>query len=221
MSQGHEQCCFVLKHARVLAKKKIKFLKTVFMDNTWILRKICEFLNEDLFFGDHLFVAKNLRPFWAKTFFLFEEYFCVVFSGLGLEHSCPWLQEGLSSEGLSLASDFFVFLALASSLVSSTPPLVFALLISTPRYESINFYQNMLEIKLFLQKNKIFRALGAPLPEPQWLLVELPEAQNSPSPHCWFLVAHLILDVCCSCFQVLEYYNEKLLSYSNNNRYLQ
>ena len=46
--------------------------------------------------------------------------------GLGLEHSCPWPRECLSSERLSLAlaSDFFVSLALASSLVSSTPPLV-------------------------------------------------------------------------------------------------
>ena len=34
---------------------------------------------------------------------------------LGLEHSCPWRRECLSSEWLSLA--------LASSLVSSTPPL--------------------------------------------------------------------------------------------------
>ena len=40
---------------------------------------------------------------------------------LGLEHSCPWPQECLSSIRLSLASDFFV--SLASSLVSSTPPL--------------------------------------------------------------------------------------------------
>ena len=48
--------------------------------------------------------------------------------GLGLEHSCPWPRERLSSERLSLAlaSDFFVSLALAlaSSLVSSTPPLL-------------------------------------------------------------------------------------------------
>ena len=46
--------------------------------------------------------------------------------GLGLEHSCPWPRESLSSERLSLALDFFVSLALvlASSLVSSTPPLI-------------------------------------------------------------------------------------------------
>ena len=48
--------------------------------------------------------------------------------GLGLEHSCPWPREVLFSERLSLASasDFFLSLALAlaSSLVSSTPPLL-------------------------------------------------------------------------------------------------
>ena len=32
--------------------------------------------------------------------------------GLGLEHSCPWPREGLSSERLSLASDFFCVLGL-------------------------------------------------------------------------------------------------------------
>ena len=32
--------------------------------------------------------------------------------GLGLEHFCPWPQEGLSSVGLSLASDFFEVLDL-------------------------------------------------------------------------------------------------------------
>ena len=44
--------------------------------------------------------------------------------GLGLEHSCAWPRKGLSSERLSLASDFCVSLALASSVVSSTPPLL-------------------------------------------------------------------------------------------------
>ena len=68
--------------------------------------------------------------------------------GLGLEHSCPWPREVLSSKRLSLALAssipvlglerfcprkgcpwpwpriFFVSLALASSLVSSTPPLL-------------------------------------------------------------------------------------------------
>ena len=42
---------------------------------------------------------------------------------LGLEHPCSWLRKGLSSVGLSLVSDFFLSLALTSSLVSSTSPL--------------------------------------------------------------------------------------------------
>ena len=58
------------------------------------------------------------KPFLGITF-------AAVSLVLGLEHSCPWPQEGRFLERLSLAlaSDFFVSLALASSLVSSTPPL--------------------------------------------------------------------------------------------------
>ena len=56
--------------------------------------------------------------FCSNTFFLRTFPRCV----LGIEHSCPWSREGLSSEIPSLASDFFVSLAL--SLVFSTPPLV-------------------------------------------------------------------------------------------------
>ena len=87
--------------------------------------------------------------------------------GLGLEHSCPWPREGLSSERLSLAlalassipvlglervcprkgcpwpwpwlRNFFVSLALAlaSSLVSSTPPLETT---SLRRFKILNCY---------------------------------------------------------------------------------
>ena len=45
--------------------------------------------------------------------------------GLGLEHFCPWPQEGLSSEKLSLAlaSDFFCVLGLGLEpcVLDSTP----------------------------------------------------------------------------------------------------
>ena len=58
---------------------------------------------EDLFFWD------RLKNFFGKLFF---ENTCACV--LGLEHSCPWPREGLSSKGLSLAS----------SIVSSTPPLL-------------------------------------------------------------------------------------------------
>ena len=67
---------------------------------------------------------------FVKTFFFFFFWRALALVslvlGLGLEHSSPWPRECLSSERLSLAlaSDcFFVSLALASSLESSTPPL--------------------------------------------------------------------------------------------------
>ena len=39
---------------------------------------------------------------------------------LGLEHSCPWPRECLSSERLSLASDFFCVLGLEPCVLGST-----------------------------------------------------------------------------------------------------
>ena len=75
-----------------------------------------------------------MKNFCEDLFFFFFWRALALVSlvlGLGLEHSCPWPRECLSSERLSLAlalaSDFFfvsLALALASSLVSSTPPLV-------------------------------------------------------------------------------------------------
>ena len=64
---------------------------------------------------------------------------------LGLEHSCPWPRECLSSKGLSLtlASDFFVSLPLASSLVSSTTPLI--LILSNGSENVQNFFQAWLK----------------------------------------------------------------------------
>ena len=75
------------------------------------------------FFGDRL---KNFCEDVFFFVFFFWRALALVSLVLGLEHSCPWPRECLSSERLSLAlaSDFFVSLALASSLVSSTPPLV-------------------------------------------------------------------------------------------------
>ena len=95
-------------------------------------------------------------------FFFFGEHLQLCPLVLGLEHSCPWPREGLSSERLflALASDFFV--SLASSIVSSPPPLfnhvyVFAQLILIPPefffmqcFKSINFYQNKAKLTLKL-----------------------------------------------------------------------
>ena len=60
---------------------------------------------EDLFFGDRL--KKNFEDFFGRTI-------APVSLVFGLEHFCPWLREGLSSEGLFLAltSDFFCVLGL-------------------------------------------------------------------------------------------------------------
>ena len=72
-------------------------------------------------------ISRKLAIFCAKTFFL-----RVVSLVLGLEHSCSWPREGLSSESrsLALASDFFVTLAFVSSLVSSTSLLLNSFLLS-------------------------------------------------------------------------------------------
>ena len=81
-------------------------------------------------FWKTFFCGDRLKNFCEDLFFFFFWRALALVSlvlCLGLEHSCPWPRECLSSERLSLAlalaSDFFVSLALASSLVSSTPPL--------------------------------------------------------------------------------------------------
>ena len=80
-------------------------------------------------FLENVFLWRSLEKFLRRPFFFFFFWRALapvsLVLGLGLEHSYPWPRECLSSERLSLAlaSDFFVSLALASSLVSSTPPL--------------------------------------------------------------------------------------------------
>ena len=91
------------------------------------LLKFCGVLEK--FFGKRIFVEIAWKIF-VKTFFLFffwdrlknfcEDLFFFrralalvsLILGLGLEHSCPWPREVLSSERLSLASDFFCVLGL-------------------------------------------------------------------------------------------------------------
>ena len=51
------------------------------------------------------------RIFWRPFFWRKLAPVSLVL-GLGLEHSCSWPREGLSSEGPSLASDFFCVLGL-------------------------------------------------------------------------------------------------------------
>ena len=70
-------------------------------------------------FWKTFFSGDRLKNFCEDLFFFFffGEHLRFVSLVLGLEHSCPWPRECLSSERLSLAS----------SLVSSTPPLIFAM----------------------------------------------------------------------------------------------
>ena len=72
---------------------------------------------------ENVFCGDRLKKFCEDLFF-FWRALALVSLVLGLEHSCPWPRECLSSKGCPWPRIFFVSLALASSLVSSTPPLV-------------------------------------------------------------------------------------------------
>ena len=54
------------------------------------------------------FLLENTRKIFWRPFFLRTLALVSLVLGLGLEHSCPWPREDLPSEGLSLASDFFL-----------------------------------------------------------------------------------------------------------------
>ena len=66
------------------------------------------------------FCGDRLKNFCEDLFSLKSTCACVL--GLGLEHSCPWPRECLSSERLSLAlaSDFFCALGLKPCVLDST-----------------------------------------------------------------------------------------------------
>ena len=109
-----------------------------------------------------------------KTFFFsfFWRALALVSLVLGLEHSCPWPRERLSSERLSLAmaSDFFV--SLASGLVSSTPPLVMTKRVRTQVQASeMRFLQKIERVTLFnkLRSSEIRKSLNI---EPLLLRIE-------------------------------------------------
>ena len=67
--------------------------------------KFTKFRSEDLLFI-YLFFWRTPKISFFFSFFL--NHFRVVPLVLGLEHSCTWPREGLSSVGLSLTSDFFL-----------------------------------------------------------------------------------------------------------------
>ena len=86
------------------------------------LLKFCEALEK--FTGKRFFVEIAGKIF-VKTFF-FSRALALVFLvlGFGLEHFCPWPRECLSSEKLSLASDFFCVLGLGLEACVLDPPLL-------------------------------------------------------------------------------------------------
>ena len=113
MCQCHEQCCFVLEHARELAKK--------FFDAR-TLWKISEFVGKNLFF----FVFLRLPEVCGKLAnILSVDLFLDNTSAL-----CPWPRAILSLASREsvlgrciLCLGFFVSLILASNFVSWTSPL--------------------------------------------------------------------------------------------------
>ena len=93
------------------------------LEDSTIFELLKVYLAPEEFFGKVFFWRSPKNFFW-KTYFCFWRALALVsfVLVLGLEHFCPWPREGLSSVGLSLA--------LASSLLSLTPPLVRRLLCS-------------------------------------------------------------------------------------------
>ena len=69
-------------------------------------------------FLENVFSWRSLEKFLWRPFFF----------GLDLEHSCPWPRECLSSEKLSLASDFFCVLGLGLGLEPCVLDSTFAII---------------------------------------------------------------------------------------------
>ena len=94
----------------------VKILTALFFE----LLKFCGALEK--FFGKRFFV-EIARKIFVKTFFFWRALALVsLVLGLGLEHSCPWPRECLSSKKLflALASDFFCVLGLEPCVLDST-----------------------------------------------------------------------------------------------------
>ena len=85
------------------------------------LHVICGLSLPNQKFWLRLKIGDCLKNFFEDLFFFLRTLAAVsLVLGLGLEHSCPWPREGLSSERLSLAlalaSDFFCVLGLGLGL---------------------------------------------------------------------------------------------------------
>ena len=110
-----------LKSLALTPKKFSKMPSFLLEDSTifWIAKKEEKYLEIAvcwtltfffvLFFWDHMISCGKCAVFWTLFFFVFEipcnhaenlrflKFVSLVF-GLGLEHSCPWPREGLSSK---------------------------------------------------------------------------------------------------------------------------
>ena len=85
-------------------------------------------------FWKTFFTGKRLKKF-LKTFFLRTLAFVSLILGLGIERFCPRKSFPWPRPWPRI---FFLFLALASSLVSSTPPLIIMLMQSYKYYKHAN-----------------------------------------------------------------------------------
>ena len=83
-------------------------------------------------FLKNVFLWRSPEKILRRPFFFWRALALVsLVLGLGLENSCPWPREGLSSETLSLAlaSDFFCVLGLEPCVLDSTSACTFQLLV--------------------------------------------------------------------------------------------
>ena len=122
------------------------------------LLKVCG--TPEKFFGKRFFLEIAWKIF-LKTFFFWRALALVSLAlGLGLERFCSRPREGLSSVGLSLALASDIFMSLASSLVSSTPPLLFAIflnLIIIFSFLIFNYFHGYFVVYSFLFCGLFFR----------------------------------------------------------------
>ena len=77
-------------------------------------KKFAIFCAKTFFFWRTPEILQKMCNYFARRPFFFVKHLRVLslVLGLGLEHSCPWPREGLSSESQSLASDLFCVIGL-------------------------------------------------------------------------------------------------------------
>ena len=130
----------VLENCPVLGSRTAVFFE---------LLKFCRSPKKNFWRPFFLWIA--WKSFWRPLFWKTLAPVLLVL-GLGLKHSCPWPREDLSWKGMSLAlaSGFFVSLALASNLVSSTPPLQKMLYERRSNEKSTVYWSNEVNLSLCL-----------------------------------------------------------------------